>query len=620
MSKLLFAASTAQSIKRTTWEDQDYLIVPVVAIVAGVLNSELVPVAELERFHAAWNGAPVTLDHPEIDGVHVSANRPDLLSKYSIGRFFNVTFDRDRLKGEAWIDISKASRTDDGHELVRRALAGDPIEVSTAYHRELEPAAGIERGQPYKGIARELRPDHLAMLLHDQGACSWQDGCGAPRVNQDDAQPGGPEMCVCPECGYGTEKERGTPCRSMTCPKCGATLIAGGEVMEANILSKARKPSYSGTEEISWADVGKGFADYRDGYYKHSGADKPDDLPSSVGDAPQAMKTWIASKTLLGDSGAGDVRDLIFFPVVNPSTDKLNAGAVRAVLGGRAAQADIPDAAKESAQAMARSLLEDEFATESAINKIVSALKSLPPLRPFWPLKVNEESLDDRAWRIREAFSDTFPMPDYAEPARLYVERVFEDFVIVSDDQGNLFQYPYTEDDEGSVEFGEPVAVQMTYEPIAAQGQKPAQKEVRRMDQELVNAVAGKLSMDVSELSDVPEPVLEAVNALELETPCAESAALIEYATGHGGPEAALQTLKEIHESAQTRHTELVDKLAGVEGIAFSKENLQSFDLDTLSRLDAFLAHASKPANYSGTPAQQEPKGERVHTLPPMSP
>lgn len=39
-------------------------------------------------------------------------------------------------------------------------------------------------------------------------------------------EPGGPDKCVCPDCDYETDKKRGTPCRSMTCPECGAKLIA----------------------------------------------------------------------------------------------------------------------------------------------------------------------------------------------------------------------------------------------------------------------------------------------------------------------------------------------------------------------------------------------------------
>lgn len=44
-----------------------------------------------------------------------------------------------------------------------------------------------------------------------------------------DEEPGGPDMCICPECGYEAAKKRGVPCRTVECPECGTMLIAGGE-------------------------------------------------------------------------------------------------------------------------------------------------------------------------------------------------------------------------------------------------------------------------------------------------------------------------------------------------------------------------------------------------------
>ena len=38
-------------------------------------------------------------------------------------------------------------------------------------------------GQAYNAIATDLKPDHLAVLLHEKGACSWEDGCGI-RANE----------------------------------------------------------------------------------------------------------------------------------------------------------------------------------------------------------------------------------------------------------------------------------------------------------------------------------------------------------------------------------------------------------------------------------------------------
>lgn len=136
---------------------------------------------------------------------------------------------------------------------------------------------------------------------------------------------------------------------------------SGSAAGDAEPLSSARTPSFSGTEETSWADVSKTFEAFRAGYYKHSGAEHSGDMPSSVADCPAAMCNWMASKSLLGNAKASEFADLVFFPVVNPSTNKLNAGALRAVLSGRGSQANISAAALESARAKAKSLLESHF-------------------------------------------------------------------------------------------------------------------------------------------------------------------------------------------------------------------------------------------------------------------
>lgn len=125
-------------------------------------------------------------------------------------------------------------------------------------------------------------------------------------------------------------------------------------------LDSARRPVFTGIENILWADVGKSFIDYRDGFYKHTDVKTPDDPPMQVADAPQVMKDWIASKSLLGNSEAETFDDLSFFPVVNPDTDRLNAAAIYFVLGGRISQTNLLESALESARLMARCLHEEE--------------------------------------------------------------------------------------------------------------------------------------------------------------------------------------------------------------------------------------------------------------------
>lgn len=135
-----------------------------------------------------------------------------------------------------------------------------------------------------------------------------------------------------------------------------------------HVRTTARRPTYDGTETVSWADVATTFQAYRDGYYRHSDTARPDAVPTRVQDAPQDMRTWIANRSLLGEATAENPRDLTMFPVVNPGTDRLNEGALRAVLGGRGAAAAIPAATLTSARTMARRLLNQEFDAELEVN------------------------------------------------------------------------------------------------------------------------------------------------------------------------------------------------------------------------------------------------------------
>ncbi len=167
----------------------EYLVVPVVAVRQGVLNGELVLAEEFGAIPESWNGIPVPLGHPMDRGVAISANQPEIVAS-SPGRFYHARLDGDRLCGEIWIDIAKATALGgEAQAALQRMQAGEPTEVSTAYWRDLEETPGVYNDEPYYGIARNLRPDHLALLLHEIGACNWEMGCGCPRINKGGKMP-----------------------------------------------------------------------------------------------------------------------------------------------------------------------------------------------------------------------------------------------------------------------------------------------------------------------------------------------------------------------------------------------------------------------------------------------
>lgn len=168
--------------QRITHDGVKYLSSPVVPIRQGVLNGELVLNEEISRFVDAWNGIPLPIGHPEKEGVPISAQTPDLVAQ-SLGRLWNASFD-DHLGGSLWIDIERANKTGYGW-LITHIEEGKPVEVSTGYFRDVETSAGVYDDIEYQTIARNIRPDHLALLPNGRGACSWSDGCGTPRTNAD---------------------------------------------------------------------------------------------------------------------------------------------------------------------------------------------------------------------------------------------------------------------------------------------------------------------------------------------------------------------------------------------------------------------------------------------------
>lgn len=118
-------------------------------------------------------------------GEYVTANSPDIWASEVVGFLFNTTMNGDKLVSEIWLDIEKAEKLGElGTAVVETLRSGGQMEVSTGLLLNVEETAGTWNGESYEGIARMILPDHLALLPNEIGACSWDDGCGTPRVNQ----------------------------------------------------------------------------------------------------------------------------------------------------------------------------------------------------------------------------------------------------------------------------------------------------------------------------------------------------------------------------------------------------------------------------------------------------
>ena len=172
-------------VRNDTMEGRDYLVVPMIMMVEGVLNGsggpKYYPAEELEKVPQVWNHKPVVVYHPEMHGKALSACDPDIITTHKIGVIMNTTFDGTRLRAEAWLEPDRIAIVDNR---VQVALDNSTMmELSTGLFTENEATPGMFGEVPYDGIARNLRPDHLAILPDQIGACSIEDGAGFLRVN-----------------------------------------------------------------------------------------------------------------------------------------------------------------------------------------------------------------------------------------------------------------------------------------------------------------------------------------------------------------------------------------------------------------------------------------------------
>jgi hypothetical protein len=202
MKHVLIHARTAGRLRRVTFESREHFVVPVVAVVEGVLQAsnaphpEFVPLASLQQSVAGWNGRALTLNHPEFAGEKVSANDPTTLEHWSIGRVFNARIEGNALVLDAFLDPARAEAVAGAAEVLARLRSGNTVEVSVGAFVETSQQAGKYRGATYYSVWASVLPDHLALLSEGLvGACSVAAGCGALRANSN--TKGCAVMCEC---------------------------------------------------------------------------------------------------------------------------------------------------------------------------------------------------------------------------------------------------------------------------------------------------------------------------------------------------------------------------------------------------------------------------------------
>jgi len=117
--------------------------------------------------------------------------------------------------------------------------------------------------------------------------------------------------------------------------------------------------TFDGTENIKWGSADKDLKTFIKGYNKYK--DKKIDIDTPVNFLSKEAKEWIAKKSLLGNADANTFEELIFFPVVNPITNKLNENALKLCKGPHLGSAKLSNSIKDDISVYVEHLLEKNF-------------------------------------------------------------------------------------------------------------------------------------------------------------------------------------------------------------------------------------------------------------------
>ena len=177
------------NIKYTDFEGVKHMVIPVIMAQEGVMNRFFYPSEEFEGWANTWDGVPVPINHPEIEGVAVSAKSPRIQELNSVGYVFNSKYEDKKLKGEIYLNLEKVKKLNADY-LINSFENGEIMEVSTGLYSNVEMVSGKYGDDEYDAIVRNIRPDHLALLPNTVGACSIEDGCGAS-ISVNSCQCGG---------------------------------------------------------------------------------------------------------------------------------------------------------------------------------------------------------------------------------------------------------------------------------------------------------------------------------------------------------------------------------------------------------------------------------------------
>ncbi|HID9706251.1 TPA: hypothetical protein ACXI3L_001452 [Serratia marcescens] len=186
----------SQTIRRESYNGREHLVLPSYTLPANVvMNDGLYTASEIDAHYQGLEGTLAPLGHPQLNGAFISAFSPEGINQGHIGAWNrNVKKSGNRIYLEKWVDTQIANQSEGGRELITRVEAIErgedvpPIHTSVAvFLDQLEPNEQ-QKATGAKWVAKIHGMDHDAILLHEVGAATPEQGVGL-MVNADLATP-----------------------------------------------------------------------------------------------------------------------------------------------------------------------------------------------------------------------------------------------------------------------------------------------------------------------------------------------------------------------------------------------------------------------------------------------
>lgn len=307
------AVHNSGKLREATLNGKKYIVARATLIVPGVLSGSqgalYYPPEEVAQNVDAWNGMPLVLGHPTNNGAHVSARSPEVVERFGLGYVFNAQIRKGRLVAETWFDVAQTERN--APQVLNKLRKGQPVELSTGLFTVNHPAGkgAVYNGKAYQYVARSYRPDHLAILVDQPGACSLKDGCGVLAGNES-----------CESCAVENKKGKSGDGRWVTTDDDVRLFVEGGVLktkpggksIDKGVKSKSVDDKLKGFEERSkkraesrevkktisdkdWDDAVAGLEKSREAYRQARKAGKKGEAKSRLNDARKYRKILLGN-------------------------------------------------------------------------------------------------------------------------------------------------------------------------------------------------------------------------------------------------------------------------------------------------------------------------------------